>query len=152
MVAAERQSGNDGFGRSAGHDGFVGQGISQNAIIDLGVKRSLVHADARAAFATALDGFAKALIHVGPSCAALVLQCYEETAGMRRVVAVVPARPRVDVKNSARRCNHVASVTNALREDRRTKTRGQRQAGVIVRAGLALGFRSGVRWFVRRGQ
>jgi len=62
--------------------------------------------------------------HIGLSPAALVLQGYEEAACMRRVVAVVPARPGVDVKNSTRRDYHVAGVTNVVSEDRCAKTRG----------------------------
>src|SRR5437016_5413266 len=70
----------------------------------------------------ALDGFAKALNHIGLSRAALVFEGYEETACMRRVVAVVPARPGIDVKNSARRNYHVAGVTNVVSEARCAKT------------------------------
>jgi len=71
-----------------------------------------------------LDGFAKALNHIGLSRTALVLQGNEETACMRRVVAVVLARPGVDVKNSARRSYHVAGVTNVVSKDRGAKTGG----------------------------
>jgi hypothetical protein len=71
-----------------------------------------------------LDGFAKALNHIGLSRSALVLQRYEETAWMRCVITVVPARPGIDVNNSIRRNYHVAGVTDVVSEDRRAKTSG----------------------------
>jgi hypothetical protein len=58
-----------------------------------------------------LDGFAKALNDIGLSGTALVLQGYKETACMRRVVALVPARLGVDVKNSTRRNYHLAGIS-----------------------------------------
>src|SRR5947199_8191029 len=64
----------------------------------------------------ALDGFAKALNHIGLSRAALVFEGYEETACIRRVVAVVPPRPGIDVSNSARRNHHGAGVHNVVSE------------------------------------
>src|SRR5712664_347811 len=139
MVAAKRQSGDDGVGRATRHDGPGRQRISHDPIIDLGVDRSLIHADARTACSATLDRFAKALHHIGLSSTTLVLQGYEETASMRRVFAVVPARPGVDVKTSARPSYHVASVTDVVSEDRCAKTGGQLQPAVIVRACLALG-------------
>src|SRR5260370_9148752 len=98
-----------------------------------GVDPSFIQADARTACSATLDGFAKALNHIGLSRTALVLQGYEETAGMRRVVAVVSARPRVDVKNSARRNYHVAGVAEVVSEDRRAKTRTQMHTPLIRR-------------------
>src|ERR1700687_833892 len=124
MVAAQWQSGDDGVGRATRHDGVGGKGISHDAIIDLRVDRPFIHADARTACSATLDGFAKALNHIGLSRTALVLQGYEETACMRRVVPVVLARPGVDVKNSARRNCHVAGVTNVVSKDRCAKTGG----------------------------
>src|SRR5258708_37393204 len=89
-----------------------------------------------------LDGFAKALHHIGLSRGALVLQGYEEPAGMRLVVAVVPDRPGGDVKNSAGRAYHVARVTDVVGEDRRARAGPQLQAAAIVRAPVAHGFSS----------
>src|SRR6267142_2987198 len=91
-ATTERQSRNDGVGRTAWHAGGGGQRISHDAIIDLGIDRSLVYADAGAACSASLDGFAEALGHIGFSCTAIVLKGYEEAACGRRVVAVVLAR------------------------------------------------------------
>jgi hypothetical protein len=98
-----------------------------------------------------LNGFAKALNHIGLSRTALVLQGDEETSWMRRVVAVVPAGPGVDVKNPARRNYHVAGVTNVVSENRCAKAGGQFQpAG--VRACLAFGFRTRIGLVLGSGQ
>src|SRR5258707_6997111 len=123
MVAAQRQSGDDGVRGATRHDGAGGQCISHDPIVDLCVDRSFVQAYARTACSTTLHGFAKALCHIGLSPAALVLQGYEETACIGRVVAVQPARPGADVKESARRSYHVAVVANPLPQDLPPKTR-----------------------------
>ena len=85
----------------------------------------------------ALSGFAKALDHVGLSRAVLVLQGHQKSARVRRVIAVVLARPGVDVKHSVWRDYHVAGVTNAVSEDGCAKTSGQLQPAVIIGACLA---------------
>src|SRR5712675_491556 len=124
MIATERQSRNDGVGGTAWQDGAGGEGISHDAIIDLGVDRALEDADAGAACSASLDGFAKALGHTSFSGTTFVLQGYEETARGRRVVAVVLARPGVDVKHAAGRGYHVAGVSDAVGEDRGAKSGG----------------------------
>src|SRR5258708_16563985 len=106
--------------------------MAQDANIDPGGDRSSIRAEARAACSATLDGFAKALNHIGLSRTALVLQGNEETACMRRVVAVVLARPGVDVKNSGRRSYHVAGVTNVVSEDRGAKNRGEMRTPGLV--------------------
>src|SRR5580692_4270538 len=84
VVTAQRQSGNYGFAWAIGDDRTGGQRVSCDPVIDLGIDRALVHNDPCPASATGLHGFTKALDYVGASRTALVLQCYEETARMRR--------------------------------------------------------------------
>src|SRR5215831_19908340 len=96
MIAAERQPGDDRVCRTARHDGRCGQRISHNPIVDLGVDRSLMHADACTTRSSTLSGFAKALNYVSLPRTVLILESDKKTPGMRTVVAVVPARPGID--------------------------------------------------------
>ena len=124
MVAGQRQSRNDGFARTTRHDRAGGQRVARDAVIDLRVDRAFVHADACPARAAALHGFAKALGHIGFSRTVFILQGDEETSRVRSVVAVVPARPGIDVDHSARRHNHVAGVADIVGEDGCTEPGG----------------------------
>ena len=72
----------------------AGQRIAHDAIVDLRVDRILIQADAGAACSAALNGFTKALNHVGFSRTRLVLQSDQKSARMRRVVAVVLRRTK----------------------------------------------------------
>src|ERR1700730_649490 len=144
MVAAERQSGNDGFRRIPRHERARRKGISHDSIIDLRINRSLIHADARAA-GSSLDGFTETLNYVRLSSSRLVLQGYQKSAFMWLIEVVVVPRPSVDVNDSARPHHHVASVTNAGSKYGRAKAGGQRQFDVIVGGGCAL------RLFARTG-
>jgi len=58
---------------------------------------------------------------VGPAVALGVLECHEESAGGRRVVAVIPAAPGVDVDHAVRRDGEMAGMADVVREHRRAE-------------------------------
>src|SRR5438105_940891 len=114
MVAAERQSGNYDFRRILRHERARRKRISHDSIIDLGINRSLIHTDARAAGAAGLDGFTETLNYVRLSGSRLVLQGHQKSAFRRLIEVVVVARPGVDVNHSAWTHYQVPSVANAV--------------------------------------
>ena len=124
MIAAQRQTGDDRFRICSWHDGVGWKGISHDSILALRVDRAPVQADAEATGSSRLRGFTKACNDFSLSRAGFVLEGYQKPAGMRRIIAVVFARPGVNVKHAARPNHHVAGVTNAIRKYRRAKTGG----------------------------
>ena len=106
--------------------------VAHDAIVDLRVNRSLIHADARTPRAAGLHGFTEALNHVRLSGACLVLQRDQKTAVMGLVEVVVVPGPGVDVNHSARdttmwRACPMPSANTVSRKNRRaTSTRCRR--------------------------
>ena len=101
MIAAERQSGNDGL-RFAFRNGFaLGQRVTHDAIFILGVKPILIESDTRSAALRIAEG----LDHIGFAVALGVLQGDKRTAGGSFHVA------SVDVDSAVSRNDKVARVS-----------------------------------------
>ena len=121
MIAAQRQSGHDRHRGPIRHDRAGRKRIAQDLVIDLGVQRPVVEADAGTARAAAFHGLTEALVNVGSARPGGVLQRHEEAARMGRIVAVVAAGPRIDIDDPIRGDNHVASMADAVGEDGRAE-------------------------------
>ena len=80
----------------------------------------------------------KSDVHIGVACAFCVLQSDQESAGGRRVVAVIHATPSVDVNGAVGRYGELARVTNLVRKDRRAES--GRQTKLLVRISGAILF------------
>src|SRR5580692_3704 len=140
MIATERQLSDDRFSSILWDDGVGGKCIAHNAIVDLGINRPLIHADADTTRSSRLRSLTEALNHVCFSSARLVLESHQKAPIMRFVEVVVVSRPGVDVDHSARTDHQVAGVPNALSKYCGAKTGGQPQSAVIVRARSTLRF------------
>src|SRR5882724_1272703 len=149
MVTAERQTGNDGHRRIPRHDRAGRQGIAHDSIVDLSVDSATEHADARSTGTATLHGFPKALSYAGFTGARSVLQGDQESARMRRVVAVIATRPCIDVNGAVRRNNQVACMTDAISEYGGAKSVRQLQAAVIARTCVTVCLRTRVSWVLR---
>src|ERR1700733_4072777 len=132
MIAAERQPGNHRLTGTLGDQRGAGGSITHDLVVDLGINRSLVKSDARAARSTRLNGFAEALNYVRLARSCLILQGHQKAACMRFVIVVIFPRPSVDVNRSARRHHQVASVTNAIGKDTPAEARRQSDTDVLT--------------------
>ena len=135
MIAAQRQTGDDGLGGTSRNNAARRQCVSHDAIVDLGVDGAIVQADARAARTSGGDRFAEALHDISLAGTSLVLQGDQKSVGARLVRAIVGSRPCIDVDHSAGAHHHVTSVTDTVGKNRRTKAGGEFQSGVVTRAG-----------------
>src|SRR5207245_440465 len=125
--------------RPGRHDPRRGQCIPRDAIVDLREERAAMERDASAPGTAGLNAISEADLDIGPALALAVLKTDEESTGGRRVVAVIPAAPRVDVDHAVRRNDEVPGVADVVREHRRAESGGQRDPAVVVRTHLLHG-------------
>src|SRR5580700_192968 len=102
-----------------------------DAIVDLRINRIFVQRDSVATCPAALRGFLESLNHIRSSQTGCVLQRDKEAAIVRRLVAVIVARPSVHVDHAIRRNNHVACVANAIGEYRAAEAAWQHQTSIV---------------------
>ena len=94
MIAGQRQSGDDHLGQPARPNRARRQGITNDAIVRLRIKRAVIECDPGAAGIAAFSAGTEADDRVSAPIPSGVLQGEEESAGRRRVVAVIRRRSR----------------------------------------------------------
>src|SRR6476620_403069 len=82
------------------------------------------------------NGRTKSDVHIGVACAFRVLQRNQESAGGRRVIAVIEAAPSVDINGAVGRDGELTRVANFVSKDRRTESVGQTKFLVGVSAAI----------------
>lgn len=106
VIAGNRQTGDDHFGRAPRRQRGWRQRIAHDAIVALRVHETVEQRDSGPAAAAArLRGIAKALLNIGNSVALRVLERQQKSAGVRRAanLVVIPRAASIDDASCAQR-------------------------------------------------
>ena len=135
VIAGQRQPRDDDLRLRFRDDRTVGDRVTKDFVVLLGIDRALVERDTAAASRSLRHPVAEALDDIGLAIVLRVLERQHEAAGRRRVIAKIATAPGVDVKHAVRSEGHMPDVTDIVGEDRRAKTRRERDTRIRAGAG-----------------
>src|SRR3984893_18124453 len=135
MVAGDRQPGDDHLRRRGRGNRAGGQSVAHDAIVHLGIERTVIKRDAGAAVAAVREAVAKANVDVGVPITLGILKSDQKPARRGGVVAIVAAAPGIDVDDPIRSDDKMPGVANIVRENGCAKPGSYRYSTVVARAG-----------------
>src|SRR5580704_1858995 len=138
MIAAQGQPGDDGFRWVMRNKRTGRQGIAHDFVVELGVNRSLVDADACSTCAPGLNRCTETLNYTRGPPPRFVLQSDQKAPFRQLAGSVVIRCPGVDVYHSARSNHQVPGVTDTVGEYSRAETGWQLQSSFVARTRGAL--------------
>ena len=142
VIAAQRQAGHHHLGLAGRHDAVLGQGISDDLVVLLGVDIPLVQADASAALGAVRSGVTEPGNLVGLAGLCGVLERDEEAVGLG--LRIRPAGPAVDIDHAIGGHRQMTDRSEVIGEHGGAESRRQGDSAIVAGTRGLGGRRAGV--------